>query len=129
MIKVLLIESDTKNRDIVTVGLENFQAFEVDYAEDAWGVEMARENSYDLILVNLVLADHTDGMELVKQIREFEEEAEIVVMTRGKSSRLLSKEKSASNIFSLLSLPIDEQAFFKTIVRVKDRITNKSKGK
>ena len=129
MIKVLLIESDTKNRDIVDVGLENFQAFEVDHAEDAWGVEMARENSYDLIIVNLVLANHTDGMELVKLIREFEEEAEIVVMTRGKSSRLLSKEKSTSNIFSLLSLPIDEQAFFKTIMRVKDRITGKSKGK
>ena len=39
------------------------------------------------------------------------------------------REKATSNIFSLLSLPIDEQAFFKTIARVKDRIKNKSKGK
>ena len=30
MIKVLLIESDPKTRDIIEVGLDNFQVFEVD---------------------------------------------------------------------------------------------------
>ena len=44
MIKVLLIESDPETRDIIQVGLDNFQVFEVDHASDTWGLELFREN-------------------------------------------------------------------------------------
>lgn len=125
MIDVLLIESDPKTRDIIKVGLAQFQAFEVDTAHDSWAVEMAREKNYDLLIANLVLADKLDGMELIRGIREFNQDAEVLVLTRGKSSKLLSKEKSTANIFALIPLPIDEQAFFKTISRVKTRIEKK----
>jgi DNA-binding response OmpR family regulator len=127
MIKALLIESDPKTRDIIEVGLDNFQAFEVDHAEDAWAVDMAKEKSYDLVLVNLELANHVDGMEVVRQIREADPDVEIIVVTRGKSSRLLSKEKAVSGVFAVLPTPIEEQAFFKLIGRVRDRIETKKK--
>jgi DNA-binding response OmpR family regulator len=127
MIKVLLIESDPKTRDIIEVGLDNFQAFEVDNAEDSWAVEMAKENSYDLLLVDLELADHVDGMEVVRQIREADPEVEIIVITKGRSSKLLSKEKNALNVFALLPTPIEELSFFKLIGRVRDRIESKKK--
>ncbi len=107
MIKALLIEADPTTRDIIKTGLEQFQAFEIDLSDDAWGVEMAREKTYDLILVNLELPDGADGITVSKQIREFDKDCEIVLITRGKSSRLLTKEKAAQNIFSLLSCPID----------------------
>jgi DNA-binding NtrC family response regulator len=129
MIKVLLIESDPKTRDIIEVGLDNFQVFEVDHAVDAWGVEMAKENTYDLIMVDIELANRTDGMEVVRQIREFDQGVEVIVVTKGKSSRLLSKEKAVSNIFALLSAPIEEQAFFKLIARARDRIESKKRKK
>lgn len=128
MIKVLLIESDPKTRDIIEVGLDNFQVFEVDHAIDSWGVEMAKENTYDLIMVNLELANHTDGMEVVRQIREFDQGVEVIVITKGKSSRLLSKEKAVSNIFALLAAPIEEQNFFKLIARARDRIDSKKRS-
>ena len=70
MIKVLLIESDSETRDIIQVGLDNFQAFEVDHATDSWGVELFRENQYELVIVNVELANGVDGMEVVRQIRE-----------------------------------------------------------
>ena len=127
MIKVLLIESDPKTRDIIEVGLDNFQTFDVDHAEDAWAVEMAREKAYDLVLVNLELANHVDGMDVVHKIREKDKEVEIIVITKGKSSRLLSKEKAVSGVFALLPTPIEEQAFFKLIGRVRDRIETKKK--
>ncbi|MHC4472703.1 MAG: response regulator [Planctomycetota bacterium] len=125
MIKVLLIESDPKTRDIITVGLDQFQVFDVDHAEDAWGVEMAREGSYDLMLVNLELGKGVDGLDIVKEIREFDDKAEIVLITRGRSSKLLSKEKAAQNIFALLTQPVEEQPFFKLLARVRERIEQK----
>ena len=127
MIKVLLIESDARTRDIIEVGLDNFQAFDVDHAEDAWAVEMAKQNSYDLLLVDLELANHVDGMDVVRQIREADSDVEIIVITKGKSSKLLSKEKNALNVFALLPTPIEELAFFKLIGRVRDRIETKKK--
>ncbi len=125
MYKVLIIEQDKRNRDIIKVGLDNFQQFEVDYAEDAWGVELAREKSYDVIIASLKLAGRTDGMMLVKQIREFDSDVEILMLTHGRSSRLLNKEKALSDIFGLIQLPVDEDAFFKTMARLTDRLKNK----
>jgi len=125
MIKVLLIESDPKTRDIIRVGLDNFQVFEVDLADDTWGVDMAKEKKYDLVIVDLELAGGADGMNVVHQIREFDEDTEIILVTKGKSSRLLSKEKAASNLFALLSTPVNELSFCKMISRVRDRIEAK----
>lgn len=125
MIKSLLIESDPKNRDIIRTGLDQFQVFAVDCAQDAWGVDMAREKAYDLIVVDLELGGRADGMAVVRQIREFDQDAEIVLITRGRSSRLLSKEKAVSNIFALLPLPLDEVGFFKLLARVRDRIESR----
>jgi two-component SAPR family response regulator len=111
------------------VGLENFQVFEVDHASDAWGVELFRESHYDLVIVNIELANHTDGMDIVRQIRDTDQDVEIILVTRGKSSRLLSKEKAVSNIFALLSTPINERSFFKMLSRVRDRIEGKGLGR
>ena len=122
MLRVLLIEHDKPTRDIIKTGLDSFQEFEVDFAEDAWAVNMAKAKSYDLIIANLKLGNHVDGMALVKEIREFEKEAEILLLTHGRSSKLLSKEKSLTNITGLIPLPIDEVSFYKTIARVRDRI-------
>jgi DNA-binding NarL/FixJ family response regulator len=126
MLKVLLIESDPTLRDIIEVGLETFQGFDVDHARDAGAVDMAQEKNYDLIIVNVELGDSARGIEVIRAIRKFDESAEILALARGRSSRLLTKEKASSNLFAILSVPIDEQNFFKTISRVKDRLEAKS---
>jgi DNA-binding response OmpR family regulator len=120
--KALLIEADPKNRDIIRTGLDQFQAFQVDHAVDDWGVDMAREKQYDLILVDLELANGADGMTVIKSIREFDSKVEIILITRGRTSRLLSKEKQTSNLFGLLHLPIEEMSFFKLLARARDRM-------
>jgi len=122
MLNVLLIQSDPKNSDIIRVGLEQFQSFEIDRAEDASGVEMAREKEYALIIVDLDLEGSVDGMQVIRQIREFNQTSEIILVTPGRSSRLLSKEKQKQNVFALLPLPITADAFFKLISRVKERL-------
>jgi DNA-binding response OmpR family regulator len=127
MFKALLIECEPKTRDIILVGLEQFQVFDVDHAEDEWGVEMAREKAYDLIVVNLDLGKGVNGMEIARSIREFEQNAELVLLTRGRSSKLVAKEKAALNVFALLTVPVEDEAFFKLMARVKERIEQKEK--
>lgn len=125
MIKALLIEADPRNRDIIRTGLDQFQVFHVDAIDDEFGVEMAKEKPYDLIIADIELGEQVDGMDVVRRIREFDQNAEILLATRGKSSRLLSKEKANSNIFALLPLPVEEVSFFKLLARVRDRIEAK----
>lgn len=126
MLSALLVQSDPKTSDIIRVGLEQFQSFEIDSASDAWGVEMAKEKKYDLIIVDLDLDGHVDGMQVVRQIREFDDKTEIILVTPGRSSRLLSREKQKQNVFALLPLPITAESFFKLISRVKERIEGQS---
>ena len=125
MLRVLLIENDKKIRDIIKVGLDNFQEFEVDFAEDGWAVSMAEAKSYDLIIADLRLGDRVDGMALIKEIRQFDAESEVLLLSHGRSSRLLTKEKALTGIMGIIPLPIEEVSFYKTLSRVRDRIQRK----
>ena len=132
MIKALLIESDPRLRDIIEVGLETFQAFEIDRAKDASAVAMVQEREYDLLLVNADVAGKGDGLAIIRQIRENNQTVEILVLAEGKGAKTMMKEKSACNIFSVLTLPINETHFYKTVARARDRIEAKQaalKGK
>lgn len=120
-----MIESDPRLRDIIEVGLETFQAFEIDRAKDASAVAMVRERNYDLLLVNADIADKGDGLDIIRQIREDDQTVEILVLADSKATKTMMKEKSACNIFAVLTIPIDETHFYKTIARVRDRIVTK----
>ena len=123
MIKALLIESDPKTRDVIRAGLEQLPDFELEHADGAWGADLVEEQRPDVVFVNLELKDREDGMEVAKRIRADHPDIEIVLVTRGRSSRLLGKERAAASVFALLSLPVDEQAFFKLVTRLRERLT------
>ncbi len=131
MIRALLIESDPRLRDIVEVGLDTFQSFEIDRATDSAAISMAREKPYDLIIANFELTGKGEGLDVIRQIRELCESVEIIALAPGKVARSHAKEKAATNLFAILPVPIDEQQFFKTVARARDRIEAKqaaSKG-
>lgn len=125
MIKVLLIVSDPTTRDTIQVGLRNFPGFEVEHAEDRWAVDMAREERYDLILASTRLSGEKSGLDIVRRIREFDSTSEIILITKGHSAKAVGREKTALNLFGHLEVPIDDQAFFKTLRRAKDLIDRK----
>ena len=121
-LRALLIESDPATRDLLRVGLESFDEVVVDVAEDRWGVELVRDRPYDLVLIDLDLGDDSDGFAHVGTIREYDERPLIIAVKPGRTSRHLSREKNAHDIFALITLPLDVPAFFKTIARARDRI-------
>jgi DNA-binding NtrC family response regulator len=119
---VLIVEDDPRTRDLLRVGLDTFPSFAVEAVEPEWAPEVVRDRSFDLILLNLEIPGGMDGFELVQRIREVDPHPEFILLTRGRSSRFLSSQKNANNIFAFLTMPLDVPAFFKTIARARDRI-------
>jgi DNA-binding NtrC family response regulator len=122
VLNVLIVEEDARTRDLLRVGLDSFSSFNVESIEPEWAAEITRDRAFDLILVNLEMSDGSDGLEVVQAIRENNPRPEFILLTRGRSSRFLSSQKNANNIFAFLTLPLDVSAFFKTIARARDRI-------
>jgi two-component system, cell cycle response regulator DivK len=68
MPRVLLVEDNEMNRDMLSRRLRK-KGFEVDMALDgAQGVEMARNGSYDIVLMDMSLPV-IDGWEATRQLR------------------------------------------------------------
>ena len=68
MARVLLVEDNEMNRDMLSRRLQR-KGFEVDLALDGrQGVEMARAGAYDLILMDMSLPE-LDGWEVTRQLR------------------------------------------------------------
>jgi DNA-binding NtrC family response regulator len=78
--RILVIEDDTTIRVTLRDVLQK-QGYQVDLAEDGTGgVEHFRKRSYGLTLLDLHLPD-MHGLEVLKAIRESDQEALVVVMT------------------------------------------------
>ena len=122
---VLVVEADPRTRDLLRVGLDSFANFEVESVEPRWAADRVMERSFHLVLVNLEIPDGIDGLDIVQEIREVDPRPEFILLTKGRSSRFLSSQKNAHNIFAFLTLPLDVAAFFKTIARARDRINEK----
>ena len=69
MAKILLVEDNEMNRDMLSRRLQR-KGFEVEMAVDGkQGVEMALTGSYDLILMDMSLPE-IDGWEATRRVRE-----------------------------------------------------------
>lgn len=122
MIPCLLVTADPIARDLVKVGLEQTQAFEVDVAEDAWAVEMARSKVYRVAIVDAELAA-ADGLEILRQIREVRGDAELLLIARNRNqTRHLLRDKQQLALYGFVYLPVDPLEFFKMTARLLERI-------
>ena len=78
--RILVVEDDTTIRVAVGDYLAR-QGYEVDQAEDGpEGLDRFRGGSYDLVLLDLRLPS-MDGLDVIKAMRESDEQALVVVMT------------------------------------------------
>jgi two-component system, OmpR family, copper resistance phosphate regulon response regulator CusR len=78
--KVLLIEDEPKVASFIKKGLEE-QAFEVDQAYDGtFGVKLALQNEYDLIILDVILP-HMSGLDVCREIRRHNATVSILMLT------------------------------------------------
>ena len=119
----LLVTADAAVRDVLKVGLDQTGAFQVYVAEDQWAVEMARSKPYRVILADTSLADGSDGLDLLRKIREVSPEAELLFIARNRNqSRHLGRDKQQLGLYGFVHVPVETQEYFSTLARLLDRL-------
>ena len=123
MIQCLVITGDPAARDVVRTGLEETGACEVDVAEDAWAVELADARPYRIVVADGTLADGSDGLDLLRKMREKLPEAELLLITRNRNqARYLARDKQQLGLSAYIHLPVETGEFFKGLARVLERL-------
>ena len=123
MIRCLIVTADKTVRDTVKVGLDQTQAFEVECAEDAWALEMVRASPYQVVVADSTLGDGSDGIELLRRVRDVSADAELLLVTRSKTqNRYLTRDKQQLGIYAFLQAPIEPFEFFKVVARLLERL-------
>jgi two-component system, OmpR family, copper resistance phosphate regulon response regulator CusR len=78
--KILLVEDEPKVAAFIKKGLEE-QSYDVDLAYDGtFGVKMALQNEYDLILLDVILP-HINGLDACREIRKHNNTVAILMLT------------------------------------------------
>lgn len=80
MAKIIVIEDEQSLQTILEYDLEQ-QNHEVDLADDgAQGLEMIKQNQYDLAIVDWMLPN-LSGVEIIQKVREFNKKIRIILLT------------------------------------------------
>lgn len=78
--KILLVEDEPKVASFIKKGLEE-QTYEVDQAYDGiFGVKLALQQEYDLIILDIILP-HKNGLEVCREIRQHSLSVPILMLT------------------------------------------------
>jgi DNA-binding NtrC family response regulator len=117
---ILLVESDHLIRDQVKVGLQQFPEFKVTWGESYPGINLLRMKSYSYVFLGIPSQDH-DGLRLLRHMRSFDQQTDVIVITTQRAARDLAKDKSRLGIYAFLTTPIDVIDYFRLISRLKAR--------
>ena len=112
--KIILCIDDDKDTCELVVAILGIASYQVDLASSAIeGIEKARQNHYDLILLDLRLRDG-DGMELCKQIRFFDSKTPILFYS-GEGRESYIEAALATGAQGFLLKPVDPDDLLKEI--------------
>lgn len=93
MAKILLVEDNEMNRDMLSRRLQR-RGFDVELAFDGrQGVEMARAGGYDLILMDMSLPE-IDGWEATRQLRAAPETEKVPIIALTAHAMAGDREKA-----------------------------------
>ena len=82
MARILIIDDEPYVRDTLRQLLE-FEGYEIDSAQDGReGLSKVRENTYDLIITDIVMPEQ-DGLEVLMTLRRERPDAVVVAMSGG----------------------------------------------
>jgi len=97
--RVLLVEDEVRLADNLAAALRDGPGFAVDWAEDGMaGDYMARQVSYDLIVLDLMLPK-LDGLGVLKRLRARQDRAPVLILTA---------KEGADSIIELLNAGADD---------------------
>lgn len=118
MKKILIIEDEQSILKLLTYNLEQ-EGYEVESSMDGQeGLELALENTYDMILLDLMLPNK-DGMEICRELRQEKVEVPIIMLTAKDSEidKILGLEIGADDYITKPFSPREVIARMKAIFR------------
>jgi DNA-binding NtrC family response regulator len=117
--KALVIDDDKVTLELLTFQLES-EGFEVTTAESGGvGLELIKQNDFDVILTDLHLPD-VSGIGLVKSSKELAPQTEIIMIT-GDGSNDRAIEATKAGAFWYLEKPVDFDELFELIGKAVER--------
>ncbi len=117
--KALVIDDDKVTLELLTFQLES-EGFEVVTAESGnVGLELIKQNDFDVILTDLHLPD-VSGIGLVKSSKELAPQTEIIMIT-GDGSNDRAIEATKAGAFWYLEKPLDFDELFELIGKAVER--------
>lgn len=117
--KALVIDDDKVTLELLTFQLES-EGFEVTTAESGEvGLELIKQNDFDVILTDLHLPD-VSGIGLVKSSKELAPQTEIIMIT-GDGSNDRAIEATKAGAFWYLEKPLDFDELFELIGKAVER--------
>jgi DNA-binding response OmpR family regulator len=123
--KVLLVEADHQVRDVVKVALQQFDGASVDLAEDAWALELARSNVYDMLVISDKLQEPGDGIKLLQDLRAGGLMGPAILLSRDRGDASGLKDREAVDVTQVLTVPPDTVEIFKAVVAAQDRMAGR----
>jgi DNA-binding response OmpR family regulator len=122
--EVLLVEKDPLTRDMVKVGLQQFDEFHVTVGTGHAGVSEARGKVFDCVFLG-VDPGEKDTMKLLQHLRSFDTATELFVLTDPRNVKDMAKLKSKYDIHSFVYAPIAVKEFFGLLGRFLERRTDR----
>ncbi|TCK05168.1 sigma-54-dependent transcriptional regulator [Phorcysia thermohydrogeniphila] len=125
--RTLILEDEKNIREILSIVVEEFD-FEIDEAETLLeALEKLKENSYELLLVDLRLPDGS-GMEVVRQVKRERPETEVVIITAFASTETV-KEAFELGVYDYIEKPFKIEDLRLILRNLKEKLTLKEKLK
>jgi DNA-binding response OmpR family regulator len=122
MLSCLIVTGDKPARDSLRVGFEQLQGFEIETADGGWARELVRTHVYDLIIADTQLGDGSDGLDFLRAAKKELPDAQMALITHGKSGRIGSRERSGLDLAAVFRVPVTTTEFFSAVSRLLERI-------
>lgn len=117
---ILLVESDRYVRDLVKVGLQQFQEFTVTWGEEYAGLNELRQRRFDCVFLGVDPAGE-EGIQLLDHMRSFDRTTELVVMAGSRQIKSMAGIKARYGIVGFIHTPIVVADFFRFLGRFRER--------
>ena len=123
MLRCLIVTGDKQVRDTILVGLQQIHACETATATDRWALQIVRDEPVDVVIADARLEDGTAGMDFLRDVRDAQPGAQLVLVAHGKAgARVSGRDRDELDIAAVIRVPITTSEFFRSMSRVMSRV-------